>query len=162
MKISPAGIALITQFEGCALQAYPDASPRRIPTVGYGHTGAGVLLGQRITQERACTLLAADLVRFEAAVSGMVTVPVTQEQFDALVSFAYNLGTQALLRSTLLRMVNSGDFKGASNEFQRWAHAGGETLPGLIRRRAAERDLFDGPTLKHLEGGQQSVLGLTT
>ena len=142
MKTSPAGIALITNFEGCRLEAYPDASLNRIPTIGYGHIGCGVMLGQTITQERAEQLLTADLARFETAVSGMLAVPVTQGQFDALVSFAYNLGPFTLQRSTLLRMLNAGDVAGAANAFQDWNHTRGETLAGLTRRRAAERDLF--------------------
>lgn len=140
MKISPAGIALIQRFEGCKLDAYPDASPERIPTIGYGHTGAGVFLGLKITQERANELLCADLVKFEAAVSSAVHVTLTQGQFDALVSFAYNVkGWRA---STLINMVNAGNFASAAAEFPKWCHAGKTELAGLVLRRAAEQQLF--------------------
>lgn len=144
MKISPAGITLITSFEGCRLEAYSDASPSRIPTIGYGHTGAGVMLGQRITQERACELLTADLLKFEAAVSRLVKVPITQCQFDALVSLVYNMGPFPFERSNLLSLLNSGDVAGAADQFQFLNHSRGEVIRGLTRRRAAERELFLG------------------
>jgi lysozyme len=157
MKTSPAGIALICKYEGCKLTAYPDASTRRIWTVGYGHTGAGVTQGLTITQERAEQLLAADLVTFETAVraltspmlvtlrpGGIVVCVLTQGQFDALVSFSYNVGAHTLAASTLLRKLNAGDIGGAAAEFAKWTHAGAEVLPGLVRRRAAERALFLG------------------
>lgn len=141
-KTSPAGINLIRQFEGCRLEAYPDASPRRIPTIGYGHTGAGVSLGQVITQARADELLCGDLATFEDAVSRMVKVPLTQGQFDSLTSWVYNCGPQNLKISTLLKKLNAGDYAGCADEFLKWTHAGAEVLPGLVLRRQAERTLF--------------------
>jgi len=140
MHTSPAGIALICGFEGCCLTAYADASPRKIATIGYGHTGAGVMLGQTITRERAEQLLASDLLMTEEAVLRAVHVPLSQCQFDALVSFAFNV--RGWRESTLLRLLNSGDYAGAAAEFPRWDHAGAEVLPGLTARRAAEQAMF--------------------
>jgi lysozyme len=143
MKISQLGINLIKRFEGCRLESYPDVSPKRIPTVGYGHTGASVMLGQVITQERADELLRGDLEKFEDLVTRMVKVPLTQGQADALISFAYNCGPANLRASTLLKKLNVGDYCGAARQFNFWNHAGAETLPGLTLRRAAERALFE-------------------
>jgi lysozyme len=143
MKISPAGIALIKQFEGCRLEAYKDdATPPR-PTIGFGHSGPGVMMGQRITQARADQLLMADLERFEGAVNLYVRVPLTQAQFDSLAAWTFNCGVSALLESTLLKKLNERDYAGCSQEFLRWTHAGGGVLTDLVRRRTAERDLFN-------------------
>lgn len=141
MTTSDAGIQLIKKYEGCCLDAY--LCPAKVPTIGYGHT-EGVKLGMRITQEQADSLLKGDLVSREAAVRRLVRVPVTQGQFDALVSFVYNIGTGAFERSTLLKKLNAGDTRGASAQFAVWNKAGGKELPGLTKRRAAERALFDG------------------
>ena len=146
MKTSDAGIALIKEFEGCELACYADAVG--VPTIGYGHTvgltqaHVGV---KSITQEAAERLLREDdLPRYEAGVSAVVKVPLEQHQFDALVSFAYNLGVGALASSTLLRKLNVKDYGGAASEFPRWVRAGNQVLPGLVRRRAAEQALFGG------------------
>lgn len=141
MTTSDAGIQLIKKYEGCCLDAY--LCPAKVPTIGYGHT-EGVKLGMRITQEQADSLLKGDLVSREAAVRRLVRVPVTQGQFDALVSFVYNIGTGAFEKSTLLKKLNAGDTRGASAQFAVWNKAGGKELPGLTKRRAAERALFDG------------------
>ena len=109
---------------------------------GYGTT-AGVKQGQTITKERADELLREDVARFEAQVLRLVKVPLTQGQFDALTSFVYNLGAGNLGNSTLLRLLNAGDYKGAAAQFDRWNKAGGKVLAGLVRRRAAERALFE-------------------
>lgn len=140
MQISKAGLDLIKQFEGLYLKAY--RCPAGVPTIGYGHT-AGVAMGQTITQQQADDYLRRDVRQFERAVARLVTVPLTQGQFDALVSFAFNLGEGALAQSTLLRMLNAGDYAGAAAQFDRWNKAGGRVLPGLVRRRAAERALFE-------------------
>lgn len=140
MHISKAGLDLIKQFEGLYLQAY--RCPAGVPTIGYGHT-AGVAMGQTITQQHADDYLRRDVRQFERAVARLVTVPLTQGQFDALVSFAFNLGEGALAQSTLLRLLNAGDYAGAAAQFDRWNKAGGRVLPGLVRRRAAERALFE-------------------
>ncbi|MCJ2030709.1 lysozyme [Methylobacterium sp. J-043] len=99
----------------------------------------------RITQAEADDILARDLVRFEDAVARLVRVPVTQNQFDALVSFAFNLGEGNLGSSTLLKKLNAGDYDGAADQFARWNKAKGKVLTGLTRRRAAEADLFRRP-----------------
>ena len=140
MQISKAGLDLIKQFEGLYLNAY--RCPAGVPTIGYGHT-AGVAMGQTITQQQADDYLRRDVRQFERAVARLVTVPLTQGQFDALVSFAFNLGEGALAQSTLLRLLNAGDYAGAAAQFDRWNKAGGRVLPGLVRRRAAERALFE-------------------
>lgn len=140
MQISKAGLDLIKQFEGLYLNAY--RCPAGVPTIGYGHT-AGVAMGQTITQQQADDYLRRDVRQLERAVARLVTVPLTQGQFDALVSFAFNLGEGALAQSTLLRLLNAGDYAGAAAQFDRWNKAGGRVLPGLVRRRAAERALFE-------------------
>ncbi|MDE6314164.1 MAG: glycoside hydrolase family protein [Lachnospiraceae bacterium] len=139
MKTSEAGRKLIQQFEGCRLQAYRDCVG--VLTIGYGHTG-DVAAGQVITQQRADELMVKDLERFERGVERCVTVPLTQEQFDALVSFSYNLGTGSLQKSTLLRKLNGKDYQGAAQEFVKWNKAGGKVLAGLTRRREAEKAMF--------------------
>ena len=143
MRTSESGLALIRQFEGLRLSAY--RCPAGIPTIGYGST-AGVKMGQTITAGRAEELLREDVRQFEAAVSRLVKVPLTQGQHDALVSFAFNLGAKSLEQSTLLRLLNAGDYKGAAAQFDRWVYASGKKLSGLVKRRAAERALFEGKT----------------
>lgn len=142
MKTSPKGIALIKSAEGLRLKAYPDPGTGGLPwTIGYGST-SGVTRNMVITEAQAEQMLAADLVRFELIVERAVRVPVTQGQFDALVSFTYNVGEGNFTKSTLLRQLNAGDTAGAAEQFSRWVHAGGKVLPGLVKRRAAERALF--------------------
>jgi lysozyme len=141
MKTSDAGVALIRDCEGCRLAAYRDAVG--VWTIGYGDTQE-VTPGLTITREEAERRLSARLAEVEAAVAALVRVALTQGQFDALVSFAYNLGAGALARSTLLARLNDGDTAGAAAEFGRWVHAGAEVLPGLVTRRARERALFEG------------------
>lgn len=140
MQISKTGLDLIKQFEGLRLKAY--RCQAGVPTIGYGHTRTAKM-GQSITQERAEELLREDVTPFEAAVSRLVTVPLNQGQFDALVAFAFNCGEGALERSTLLRLLNEGKYAEAALQFGRWVKGGGKELPGLVRRRAAERALFE-------------------
>ena len=137
MKASPACIDLIKSFESLKLESY--LCPAGIPTIGYGHT-QGVELGQTIDADEAERLLAHDVEQFEAAVIAAVPRPLTQGQFDALVSFAYNC--KGWRTSTLIRLTNLGNVKGAALEFPKWVHAGEKILPGLVRRRAAEQKLF--------------------
>ena len=137
-KINAEGFALIRAFEGCVLSTYLDATG--IPTIGYGHCGPDVVPGMRITQAQADDLLAADLDRFEREVNALVTHDATSNQFSALVSFQYNTG--ALGFSHLLACFNARDLPGAADQFGAWIYAGGMILPGLVRRRAAERALF--------------------
>ncbi|MGI1283271.1 lysozyme [Enterobacter kobei] len=146
MQTSDKGIALIKQFEGCKLTAYQDSVG--VWTIGYGWTqpvdGKPIRAGMTIKQETAERLLKTGLVSYEIDVSRLVKVGLTQGQFDALVSFTYNLGVRSLSTSTLLRKLNAGDYAGAADEFLRWNKAGGKVLNGLTRRREAERDLFLG------------------
>lgn len=144
MQTSDKGIALIKQFEGCKLTAYQDSVG--VWTIGYGWTqpvdGKPIRAGMTINQETAERLLKTGLVSYESDVSRLVKVGLTQGQFDALVSFTYNLGARSLSTSTLLRKLNGGDYAGAADEFLRWNKAGGKVLNGLTRRREAERALF--------------------
>ena len=144
MQTSDKGIALIKQFEGCKLTAYQDSVG--VWTIGYGWTqpvdGKPIRAGMTFKQETAERLLKTGLVSYESDVSRLVKVSLTQGQFDALVSFTYNLGSRSLSTSTLLRKLNAGDYAGASDEFLRWNKAGGKVLNGLTRRREAERALF--------------------
>lgn len=137
--ISQAGLNLIRDFEGRRLNAYQDAVG--VWTIGYGHTRTAYP-GQRITEAGAVALLREDIATFERAVSQAVQVPLTDNQYAALVSFAFNVGSGALNSSTLLRRLNAGDYYGAANELLRWNRAGGRELYGLTRRREAERSLF--------------------
>lgn len=139
MKTSENGRKLIQEFEGCRTKAYQDCVG--VWTIGYGHTG-DVKAGQVISQQEADRLLAQDLQRFEAGVERNVKVALSQNQFDALVSFCYNLGVGSLQKSTLLKKLNRGDYKGAAEEFLKWNKAGGKVLKGLVRRREAERNMF--------------------
>ena len=144
IQTSDKGIALIKQFEGCKLTAYQDSVG--VWTIGYGWTkpvdGKPIRAGMTIKQETAERLLKTGLVSYENDVSRLVKVDLTQGQFDALVSFTYNLGARSLSTSTLLRKLNAGDYAGAADEFLRWNKAGGKVLNGLTRRREAERALF--------------------
>lgn len=140
MKISQKGIDIIKNFEGLELKSYKDSVG--VLTIGYGSTGQHVSPGMTVTKEQAEQLLKKDLERFEKGVSDLVKVPLNQNQFDALCSFAFNLGIGNLKSSTLLKKLNASDYIGASKEFERWNRAGGKVLAGLTRRRIAERDLF--------------------
>ena len=146
MQTSDKGIALIKEFEGCKLTAYQDSVG--VWTIGYGWTqpvdGKPIRAGMTIKQETAERLLKTGMVSYESDVSRLVKVGLTQGQFDALVSFTYNLGARSLSTSTLLRKLNAGDYTGAAEEFLRWNKAGGKVLTGLTRRREAERALFLG------------------
>lgn len=140
MKINSAGLELIKSFEGCKLEAYKDIVG--VWTVGFGHTGNDVYEKQRISQEEAEELLKDDLCKFEAGVASLLKVKVSENQFSALVSFAYNLGLGNLKSSLLLRCINKNNVVGAEGEFKKWNHAGGKVVEGLTRRREAEAKLF--------------------
>lgn len=139
MKINQAGLDLIKSFEGCRLAAYRDIVG--VLTVGFGHTGDDVTRGLVIDQPTADALLESDLYKFEQGVSSLLQAAVTDNQFSALVCFAYNLGLHALAGSHLLKKVNASDLS-AKDEFLKWDRAGGVVVPGLLRRRTAERALF--------------------
>lgn len=142
MKISNTGIAPIREFEGCRLTSY--VCPSGILTIGIGHTGTDVHSGQTITDAEATALLRKDLDQFEKAVSSLITIPLTQAQFDALVSFAFNCGAGALEESTLRKRLNNKEDpnKVAKEELPKWVKGSNGPLPGLVRRRDAEIKLF--------------------
>lgn len=151
MKISNNGLNLIKAYEGLELTAYPDPGTGGAPwTIGYGHTGPEVHAGLVWTQQQAEQALASDVAQFERDVTSLVKVQINQNQFDALVSFAYNCGSdidaddiaEGLGDSTLLKKLNAGDYDGAANEFPKWNRSGGKVLSGLTKRRNAERSLF--------------------
>ena len=139
MKTSEKGIELIKKFEGCKLTAYK--CPAGIWTIGYGHT-RNVHKGEVITQQQADELLKQDLLVYEAGINVM-KLNINQNQYDSLVSFAFNLGLGALQKSTLLKRikVNPNDTK-IKDEFLRWSYAGGKQLKGLLLRRQAEANLY--------------------
>ena len=141
MKISQEGIALIKKFEGCELEAYKCSAG--VWTIGYGHT-KDVVEGMTITQEQAEEMLVEELHEYEKYVNESVTVALSQNQFDALVSWVYNLGPANLKASTMLKVLNSGKYEDVPAQIKRWNKAGGKVLEGLVRRRAAEACLFSG------------------
>ena len=144
MKTSANGIAHIKEFEGFRGKRY--LCPANKWTIGYGHVIVDserlTLWNAELTEEQATKLLIKDLDRFESAVRDMVAVPLTQGQFDALVSFAFNLGEAKLRSSTLLKLLNAGDYDGARKQINRWVYSNGKKLDGLIRRRARETEMF--------------------
>ena len=139
MNIGQKGIELIKHFEGCELEAYK--CPAGVWTIGYGHI-KGVSEGMSITQEQAEQMLLDELKEYENYINELVVVDLSQNQFDALVSWVYNLGPANLKSSTLLEVLNSGDYAGVPAQIERWNKAGGKVLEGLIRRRLAESSLF--------------------
>jgi len=143
-QINARGLDLVKRSEGLVLTAYRDAVG--VWTIGYGHTGADVKPGLKISQAQAETLLRKDLSRFETGVRSLVKVPVNTNQFSALVCFVYNVGIGALAQSTLLALLNQRDYQGAADQFSRWVYGGGQALPGLVKRRSEERALFLTPT----------------
>lgn len=148
MKISESGIELLKRFEGLELEAYQDIAG--IWTIGYGHTGADVQPGMKISERDAEELLRRDLKPREQAVASATKVALNQNEFDALVSFVYNVGAAAFRSSTALKRLNKGDRVGAADALTWWnkATVGGvlREVLGLTRRRAAERALFLTPT----------------
>jgi lysozyme len=136
-KMSAEGMALLKVSEGLSLDAYPD--PGGVWTVGYGHTGNDVYPGMQITQQRADDLLRQDLERFEIGVENLLVNPAHQEEFDALVDYAYNCGLAALENSTLLEHVNAGRHADAVAE---WTRGWEDALPGLVKRREKEAALY--------------------
>lgn len=180
MKTSRNGQAVMHHYETCELEAYPDPASelgkactsrkllmrdyRKVPawqdmngspwTIGWGHTGPEVRQGLKWDQQTADVVFAQDLQRFESGVIGALKVGVNQGQFDALVSFAYNVGLGNLRSSTLLKMLNAGNAAGAALQFGRWNKAQGKEMLGLSRRRKSEKALFEGDTAaKAIEQG---------
>jgi lysozyme len=168
LRISDAGVDFIKSFEGLVLSAYPDPASElgkkarsmrlklesytSVPnwktlsgspwTIGYGHTGPEVVAGLTVSEEKAEEILREDIERFEKGVLKLVKVPLTQGQFDALVSFSFNVGLGNLETSTLLRLLNANKAEEAAEQFARWDKAQGKVEPGLTRRRAAEKNIF--------------------
>ncbi len=145
MKTSQKGIDLIKKYEGCELTAY--LCPANIPTIGYGHTGKDVTRAdvgkKKITSAEAEALLVSDLPKYESGVLHNVKSAINQQQFDALVSFVYNLGEGNFKSSTLLKKVNKDPNDSTiRNEFAKWVNAGGKKLAGLVKRRADEVELY--------------------
>lgn len=141
MKTSPRGLDLIAKWEGCRLNVYKDAAGK--DTIGIGHlVKFGESWPNGITREQAEELLAKDIAWAERGVNRVVSVDLNQQQFDALVSFTFNLGLDAFERSTLLMRVNAARFADVPMELTRWNKAGGKSLLGLARRRVAEAELF--------------------
>ncbi len=155
MQISDNGIAHLKQFEGVILFAYDDFDPpsrrRQIKpgdvvkgtlTIGYGHTGPDVRPSQTITQQQAEELLRRDLSKFERGVARLINVPLKQNQFDALVSFAFNVGLGNFEKSTLLKKLNAGNYDAVPGELSKWTKSKGKVMTGLVNRRAAEAGLW--------------------
>lgn len=139
-KYSKVGLALTEAFEGVRLEAYQDSVG--VWTIGHGHT-RGVRPGMTCTAEQALQWLIEDTQIAVDAVNDLVDVPLTQDEFDALVDFVFNLGAPALAHSTLLRLLNAGQYHAAAAQFELWDHAGGKVVAGLLRRRRAEEQLFE-------------------
>lgn len=161
MQISKSGLDLIKSYEGLKLEAYLP-TPIDVPTIGYGHTKTAYM-GMKITEVGATELLKSDLAWVEAVVNKEVKVPLTQPQYDALCSFVFNLGGTNFKRSTLLKLLNAGDYVGAADQLLRWDKQGATVLRGLTRRREAERALFlsKAPTVpKDAKGLLEALLGL--
>lgn len=144
MKVDAAGVQLISDFEDLRLTAYDDGVG--VLTIGWGTTvypsGKKVNKGDKITLEQAKQYKAHDLARFEKAVNDAVKVPLNQNQFNALVSLAYNIGVSAFTNSTLVKRLNEGNYKAAADQFLVWVNAGGKRMQGLVNRRNKEREVF--------------------
>ncbi len=139
MNISEEGLSLIKKFEGCELKAYRCAA--NVLTIGYGTT-KGVTEDMEITKEEAESLLKEEMHEYEGYINDMVKVPLKQHQFDAMVSWVFNLGSGNLSSSTLLKKLNNSEYDEVPAQIKRWNKAGGKVLDGLIRRREAESLLF--------------------
>jgi lysozyme len=141
-RINAAGLSLVKSFESLRLNAYRDTGG--VPTIGWGHT-RGVKMGQTITEAQASDFLMDDLEEAEGAVIRFVSVPLNDNQFSALVSFAFNCGTEAFRRSTLRKKLNARDYAAVPGQLALWVHDNGKRLNGLVRRRKAEADLWNTP-----------------
>ena len=140
LRTSQAMVEAIKKHEAWRANAY--ICPAGVWTIGYGHT-ATAKRGMSISKAEGERLFKKDLQVFENAIHRLVKVSLNQNQFDALVSFAYNCGAPALSQSTLLRVLNQGNYQEAANQFLRWTRGGGKVLPGLVKRRQAEKELFE-------------------
>lgn len=149
MQTNNEGLNLLHSFEGCKLESYQDIVG--VWTIGYGTTGPDIVKGLKWTQQQVDDRFKKDLVRFENGVSAAVKVPLTSNQFSALVCFAYNVGIQAMAGSTLVKLLNQGKTAEAADQFLRWDMAGGKKVKGLTRRREAERALFLKPEVQSVQ-----------
>lgn len=144
MSVSNKGVDLICEFEGKRLVAYDDGVG--VWTIGFGTikypSGNRVKKGDTCTLEQAKEYMRHDLIEFEHAVNSSVKAPLNQNQFDALVSLAYNIGSSAFKSSTLVKKLNAGDYQGAADQFNVWINAGGKRMQGLVNRRDREKLLF--------------------
>lgn len=142
MQISNNGRTFIKEFESLELEAYPDPGTGGKPwTIGWGHT-KGVKQGDRITQQQAEQFISEDLAVFELTVNTAIKRPMTQNQFDAMVALAFNIGDANFAQSTLVKKFNAGDVQGTADEFPKWRNSAGKVMQGLVKRRAAEREIF--------------------
>lgn len=161
LVIGAAGLALIKDSEGLRLNTYRD--PVGIPTVCYGHTGPDVRMGQRYTHAQCEAILIEDIRKHKVGLDRCITAPLNQNQQDAVVSLAFNIGVSATCKSTLVRKLNAGDYVGASQEFPKWVYSKGQKLPGLVTRRERERQLFNRPVdpENRAVGGQNVAWAVT-
>ena len=141
LAVSAAALVGIATHEGYRSEAYKDTVG--VPTIGFGET-AGVKMGDKTTPERALVQLLTSTEKHADAIRQCIKVPLYQHEFDAYVSLAYNIGTGAFCKSTLVKKLNQGDYTGACNEIRRWNKAGGKVLPGLVKRREAEYEMCMG------------------
>lgn len=141
MQYSKEGIELTKSFESCRLTAYQDV--KGIWTIGWGHTGPEVVEGLVWTQNQADSQLVMDTLHATNTVNRLVTVPLSQQEFDAVCDLVYNIGSGNFSSSTMLKLLNAGDYTNAALEFDRWDKAGGKVVSGLLRRRQAETDEFE-------------------
>jgi lysozyme len=142
LTYSKVGLELTEQFESCRLTAYRDI--KGVLTIGWGHTGPSVHEGDTMTQAQADAQLLADVQTAVNCVNNSVTVALTQGEFDALCDFVFNAGCTAFKGSTLLRLLNAGNYSGAAAELDKWDHASGKVVAGLLRRREQETEEFEG------------------
>ncbi len=147
MHISDEGISLVKKFEGCKLEAYQCAAG--VWTCGYGST-RGVQKGDIWSMEKAETMLIDELEEYGNHVEELVTIPLNQCQFDALTSWCFNLGPTNLKNSTMIQVLNQGDYEGVPYQIKRWNKVNGQVSDGLIRRREAEALLFEGKHWEHV------------
>jgi lysozyme len=138
LTLSASALVGIALHEGYRGEAYTPV-PGDVPTIGFGTTG-GVKMGDKITPEKALVRALADVQKFEGALKQCVTVPLHQHEYDAYVSFSYNVGSGAFCKSTLVKKLNAGDYTGACNELRKWVYFKGQPLPGLVKRRNEEAD----------------------
>jgi len=147
MNISEEGLSLLKKFEGCRLEAYLCSA--NVPTIAWGRT-KNVYLGDTCTQEQANEWLKEEMPEYEGYINDNVEVELNQNQFDAMVCWVYNLGAGNLRSSTLLKVLNNGEYDEVPSQIKRWNKAGGRVLEGLIRRRDAEAAMFSGDEWSHI------------